>query len=180
MNERVYALFGVAGPLLAYISIGISILLSPWFDWKQNALSDLGHAITSKVSPIFNFGLLLTGFLTIIFVVTIFKKHAKYASICLIISSILLQLVATFDEVYGLLHHNLSVLFFISIGITSTVYAFERKSSLAAAVFIIVLSSWILYFAKIYSAGIVVPEIISSIAVSSWIMYSAIKIYLGK
>ena len=66
MEERVYALFGVVGPLVAYISMGVSIVLSPWFSWESNALSDLGHAFRSEVASIFNFGLLLAGFLMMI------------------------------------------------------------------------------------------------------------------
>jgi hypothetical membrane protein len=31
MKKRFYALFGVVGPLVAYISMGVSIVLSPWF-----------------------------------------------------------------------------------------------------------------------------------------------------
>ncbi len=180
MKERVYALFGVVGPLVAYVFIGASILLSPWFSWERNALSDLGHAVKSPVAPIFNLGLLLAGFLTILYAVMSFKKHAKYTSINLVVSSILLQLVATFDEVYVFLHGTVSVLFFISISITSLVYAYERKSSLAAIAFIISLSSWILYALKIYAVGIAVPETISSVAVVSLFVYTAIKIYLGK
>jgi hypothetical membrane protein len=57
-----HSLFGVVGPLIAYFSIGVSMVLSPWFSWESNALSDLGHAIKSEVASIFNFGLLLVGF----------------------------------------------------------------------------------------------------------------------
>ena len=77
MEKSFYALFGVVGPLVAYISIGVSIVLSPWFNWESNALSDLGHAIRSEVAPIFDFGLLLAGFLLMVYVVTAFRKHAK-------------------------------------------------------------------------------------------------------
>ena len=66
MEKRFYALFGFFGPLAAYISIGVSIVLSPWFSWESNALSDLGHAVKSEVASIFNFGLLLAGFLLIV------------------------------------------------------------------------------------------------------------------
>jgi hypothetical membrane protein len=34
---REYTLFGVTGPLIAYIFIGIAIMLSPWFSWQKNA-----------------------------------------------------------------------------------------------------------------------------------------------
>ena len=83
MEERVYALFGVFGPLLVYVSIAVSLIISPWFSWETNALSDLGNAITSDAAAIFNLGLLLSGFLLMIYSVTAFKKHAKYSSFCL-------------------------------------------------------------------------------------------------
>lgn len=179
MEERVYALFGVVGPLVAYISIGVSIVLSPWFSWESNALSDLGHAVRSEVASIFNFGLLLAGFLMMVYAVTAFREHAKYASICLLISAFMIQLLATFNEVYGFLHYAVSVPHFIMLSITSIVYSIERKSSLAMITFIIVLVSWILYEMKIFNVGVAVPETISKI-VLLWVMYSAIKIYLSK
>jgi hypothetical membrane protein len=121
MEKRSYALFGVFGPLVAYISIGVSILLSPWFSWESNALSDLGHAVKSEVASIFNFGLLLAGFLLMVYAVTAFRKHAKYTSICLLTSAFMIQLLATFDEVYGFLHYAVSVPHFIMLSITSIV-----------------------------------------------------------
>jgi hypothetical membrane protein len=178
MEERVYALFGVVGPLVVYISIGVSVVLSPWFSWESNALSDLGH-VNSEVASIFNFGLLLAGFLMMVYAVTAFRKHAKYASICLLISAFMIQLLATFNEVYGSLHYAISVPHFIMLSITSIVYAIERKSSLAMITFIIVLVSWALYGMKIFNVGVAVPETISKI-VLLWVMYSAIKIYLSK
>ncbi|MCW3985354.1 MAG: DUF998 domain-containing protein [Candidatus Bathyarchaeota archaeon] len=180
MNERKYALFGVVGPIAAYLFIIVSIMLSPWFSWSANALSDLGHAVRSDVAPLFNFGLLLAGFLIMIYSITAFRNHAKYACYCLLISALLLQLVATFDAVYGFLHFLVSVSFFVSFGFASIIYALEKKSILASVAFTIGLGSWILYFAGIYSAGVAVPETISSVAVVSWVMLSAFRIYLCK
>ena len=179
-TQKIYALLGIISPLVAYLSIGVSIIFSPWFSWHRNALSDLGHSVKSEVAPIFNLGLLLTGFLIILYTVTVFKKHAKYTSICLIVSAIMLQLIATFDEVYGSLHGVVAALFFVSIWITSVVNAIEKKSLLALMPFIMGLSSWILYRMKVYRAGIAVPEIISFVAVASLLQFSAIKIYLKK
>jgi hypothetical membrane protein len=175
-KSNICALFGVVGPLIAYISIGISIAYSPWFSWKRSALSDLGHSVNSGVASIYNLGLLLAGFLIIVYALTIFRKHAKYTSICLIASGFMLQLVATFDEVYGFLHFAVSVMFFVLIGVSSIVYAIERKSYLASSMFIINFGSWILYGMRIYHTGIAVPETISSVAVVFWIIVSAVKI----
>lgn len=180
MNEQKYALFGVVGPLIAYFFISVSIMQSPWFSWQSNALSDLGHAVRSDVALVFNFSLLLTGFFIIIYSVTAFRNHAKYTSYCLLISALLLQLVATFNEVYGFFHFLVSVLLFVSLGFASIVYIVERKSILALAAFIIGAVSWLLYGVGIYLTGIAVPETVSSVATTSWIVYSALRIYLRK
>jgi len=180
MSERAYSFFGIVGPIVAYTSIGVSIALSPWFRWERNALSDLGHAVKSGVAPVYNLGLLLAGVLMAVYAVTAFRKYARYTSICLAASAFLLQLVATFDEVYGLIHQTVSVLFFVSIGITSIVYAAEKKSRLAVIAFMIGLGSWALYGMRFYNAGIAVPEAISSVAVVSWVVASAVKTYLDK
>lgn len=180
MNQRVYALFGMAGPLVAYISIGISIALSPWFSWQTSALSDLGHAVKSEVAPIFNLGQLLAGLLVMIYIVAAFRKHAKYTSVFLAVSSFSLQLIAVFDEVYGLLHFAVSVLFFASLGFASVMYSWEKRSNLAVVAFIVIVASWLLYWAQAYSAGAAVPELISSLAAAAWIVRSAIGIYLNK
>ena len=180
MKEKRYALFGVAGPLLAYLFIVVSIGLSPWFRWEQNALSDLGHATRSSVAPVYNFGLLLGGLLLAIYAVTAFRSHARWTSYSLVFSAFSLQLVAVFDEVYGFLHFAVSVLFFVSLAPTSILYFVERKSHLALISFAIGLASWVLYWMKVYSAGVAVPETISSVAATAWIIHSALKIYMDK
>lgn len=180
MNERQYVLAGILGPFVAIISIAVAIALSPWFSWASNALSDLGHTGNSDVAPLFNFGLLLCGFLIILYSVTSFRKHAKYTSYFLVLTGLSLQLVATFNEVYGDLHFLVSVLFFASLGFASISYIIEKKSVLAIASLIIGSASWILYGLKIYSAGIAVPEAISSVAVAAWVVLDALRIYFTK
>jgi hypothetical membrane protein len=186
LNERNCALLGILAPLTAIIFIAVSIVLSPWFSWGSNALSDLGRsaatdgASKSEVAPLFNFGLLLCGFLIILYSITSFRKHAKYTSYVLIIAGLALQLVATFDEVYGSLHFLVSVLFFAALGFASISYSVEKRSVLAFAALVIGSVSWLLYGLEIYSAGIAVPEVISSMAAVTWIMLSALRIYLHK
>jgi hypothetical membrane protein len=186
LNERNYALIGILAPLIAIFFIAVSIVLSPWFSWESNALSDLGRSADvgmmpkSEVAPLFNFGLLLCGFLMIFYSVTCFRKHAKYTSYILVVTGLSLQLVATFDEVYGFLHFVVSVLFFAALGFASLSYAVEKRSVLAFAALLIGAFSWILYGMDIYNSGIAVPETISSIAAVSWVMLSGLRIYFHK
>jgi hypothetical membrane protein len=180
IKARFYAVFGLLGPLTAFLFIGISIGLSPWFSWGNNALSDLGHSITSDVAPLFNFGLLLSGFFTTLYSTLSFRNHSKYTSCLLVGAGLALQLVATFDEVYGSLHFLVSVLFFLMLCFASISYVVEKRSRLSFAALIIGLASWILYGIEIYSAGIAVPEAVSSVAVSIWVLRSALRIYFAK
>jgi hypothetical membrane protein len=179
LEKRVYALFGVVGPMLVYLSIIASIVLSPWFNWENNALSDLGHSINSNVAPIFNLGLLLAGFFLLIYATTVFREHARYSSVCLLISTFLVQLLATFNEVYGSLHYVVAVPHFVMLSLTSVVYTIEKRSMIALTTFLVVLAAWTLYTLKIFNIGIAVPETISKIVVA-WIMVSAVKIYVNK
>jgi hypothetical membrane protein len=179
MEERVYALFGVFGPLLVYASIALSLLISPWFSWESNALSDLGHAVTSDAAPIFNLGLLLAGFLLMVYALTVFQKHAKYSSFCLLVSTFFVQLLAAFNEVYGSLHYVVAVPHFVMLSLTSIVYTVEKRSAVAFITFVIVMFSWLVYGLNIFNIGIAVPETVSKL-VLAWIMYSAIKIYFDK
>ena len=186
MSEQKYALFGLVGPLIAIFFIVVSIVLSPWFSWGSNALSDLGRSADiemmpkSEVAPLFNFGLLLSGFLTIFYSITSFRNHAKYTSYFLVFAGLSLQLVATFDEVYGSLHFQVSVLFFVALCFASISYVIEKRSVLAFASLVIGFGSWILYGMEIYSVGIAVPETISSMAFVTWVMVSALRIYFDK
>ncbi len=180
MNDKNYAVFGLLGPLTALLFIGISILLSPWFSWGNNALSDLGNSVSSDVAPLFNFGLLLSGFFTILYALTSFRKHAKYTSYFMVLTGLALQLVATFNEVYKPLHFQVSVLFFLTLCFVSVSYIIEKRSVLAVAALVIGFASWILYGLDIYSAGIAVPETVSSMATSIWVVRSALRIYFNK
>lgn len=176
LKEKIPHLLGLIGSLIAYIAIGLSIYLSPWFRWESSALSDLGHAQRSGVAPIFNFGLLASGYIITIYSVKSLSKYAKYTSISLTFSALMLQAVATFDEIYGNLHFLVSVLFFVSIGFSCIIYSIEKKSILAALAFTVGLSSWTLYWAGSYKAGVAVPEIISAVAATLCIIQSTLKI----
>jgi hypothetical membrane protein len=177
LKNQNYALLGIIGPVIAILFIALSIGLSPWFSWENNALSDLGHSVKSDIAPLFNFGLLLCGFFLIVYSVKNFKEYAKYTAYTLVFAGFSLQLIATFDEVYGELHFLVSVLFFAAIGLASISYFFERKSKLAIIAFAIGALSWILYAMKIYSSGISVPEAVSAGAVAVWVVLVSWKLY---
>ncbi len=49
---------GIIGPVVALIMVFAAVLVSPWFRWDTNALSDLG---VSDAALIFNSALIIGG-----------------------------------------------------------------------------------------------------------------------
>ena len=174
MSERDASLLGLLGCLLPYVFIATSIALSPWFSWSRNALSDLGHSFKSPVAPIFNLGLLLGGFLLALYSLDSLRRRAPKTSLVFAAVAFNLQLVGAFDEVYGRLHLAVSISFFVLMLISSLTYWFETGRRLALISFTIGLLSWILYWLKVYSAGIAVPETVSSLTAVAWVVEDSV------
>ncbi|MEM1526465.1 MAG: DUF998 domain-containing protein [Ignisphaera sp.] len=172
----------LASIVIPLICIAISATLSPWFNIVNNALSDLGHAINSNVSPIFNFGLSLGGSLIIIVATTIILRYSKALTISLTLNGYTLILVAVFDEVYnkyGRLHFWVSVAFFISLAISLIVYSIITPNKIKKIVPLILLTititSWILHLFYKIPRGAAIPELISIFAVAPFYIDATLK-----
>ena len=161
---------GALGALIPWLFIGAAIGRSPWFSWERNALSDLGHSLRSEAAPIYDFGLALGGALLLLYALNSLLSRAKLSGLSVATAAFLLQLVAVFDEVYGRLHVLVSTLFFAALLASSLAYAAERRSRLASASFLVGVTVWVLYWAGAYSAGIAVPEAVSALSASAWIV----------
>ena len=168
-------------PLIAFASISIAITYSPWFSWSRSALSDLGHSLESPVAPVFNLGLAFSGTLIVIYSVTSLYRKTKSSWFVLAMTGFFLILIAVFDEAYGKIHSLVSLLFFLTGTFGCLVFYTEKKNPLALIGFLISTGVWTTYFylpriieAKI-SVGMAVPEFISSIAISAWIMWESIE-----
>jgi len=145
--------------------------------WRQH--SQHSNAYTENtpwLKTIFNFGLLLFGFLTTIYLARSLINYAKYTSMLVAFSALMLQAVAAFDEVYERFHFVVSVLFFVSAGISCIIYFVEKRSILTIIAFLVGLLAWLTYWFGVYRAGVAVPEIISAVAVTLCIIQSALKI----
>ncbi len=151
-------------PIVAlYSSIAIAVLISPWFSWVNNALSDLGHATKSSAAPVFNLGLVLTGALIIIYSLNYLRFHAKWTSYSFIFMGFSMQLVGAFNETFNRLHFYVSVLLFLSLLVCSLVYFAEKRCYLALITPLAAIV-WVMYFQGIFFRGAALPEIMSSFA----------------
>jgi hypothetical membrane protein len=131
-DPKIAVWFGIVAPLLAIISIGMSIALSPWFSWTDNALSDLG---ISPVAPIFNVGLIVTGILLVVFTISLIrvewqKKVGVLGSLSLLSAGISTTCIGIFTEAYMGIHILFALSCFISLTVSLILFTlrFVRDS----------------------------------------------------
>jgi len=148
-----------------FTAIIISAALYPGFSILGNALSDLGHATRSPSAPIFNLGLTVTSFLLAIQSVTYVWRRDHVLALSLLSAAFFLQLVAVYDEVYGVrfdhLHFIVSALFFIAIIGFLILYAVRKGTPWAAMAAAVATAVWIIHFWTDIPPGDAVPELVS-------------------
>ena len=148
---------------VAYSSIAVSIMLSPWFSWSRNALSDLGHCVKSDVAAIFNFGLVTSGLMLALYSAIYLRKETKLTWIVFFFTGFMLQLIGVYDEAYGKIHLIVSVLFFILFDLSLLVYSLEKKIKIGILLFLLYLLIWVAYYIGVLKGGIAIPEFVTSL-----------------
>ncbi len=176
MHRQACPILGSIAFLMPLLFISVSIALSPWFSFLNNALSDLGHATRSSVAILFNLGLSTGGILLILFGATCVYKVNRAIGIVLMASGYFLTLIAVFDEVYGRVHYVVSVIFFLSLAAGASLYAYTYKSLKASLALVISVLVWSFYFTKIIKCGVAVPETISILATLIWYIELLFKV----
>jgi hypothetical membrane protein len=176
-------LSGVVAPIISISLISLAIHSAPWFRWTGNALSDLG--VEGFPAIIFNTALIIGGMLTAVFAIGLMKAlrgHilSRVGSILFLLDAFALCAVGVFPETVGRLHFYVSVAFFalfpLSLIFTGSIML--RKPTqrgwgiLAISIAIIAVGVWMFNWS---SAAI--PEIVASLAASSWSIFSGIKLY---
>ena len=114
----------VIGPLYALASIWFSISLSPWFTWRNNAISDLG---VHSVAPIFNASLIVCGIMCAVFSAgAILRSRSvilKSGFFLILLASVSLAGIGMFSEDWSPHHMFFSVAFFVLLLIAALVLA---------------------------------------------------------
>ncbi len=162
---------GSLGVIIPLAAIFLSVIVSPWFSFWDNALSDLGHAVKSYAAPVFNFGLAAGGFLIGLVSYSYLLPSDKGRGLILLATGFFLMLVGVFDEVYGRLHFVVSVLFFLSL-MTYLVYTGIRMHSiLRLAVFLLHIIIWYLHFVHDLPPGAALPELATVFSFTPFYLY---------
>lgn len=186
-RQSMGALIGLTVPMLAFACIFIAINSYPAFSWTHNALSDLG-VVPGMTSQTFNFGLFASGILGFTFSITgLFNyfnsnRVGKAGALAFAAATLALMSIGIFNEDFRPTHFIVSVLFFTILPIalwiiTAGLYVkreiklavFTVASSIAAA------TPWILYYTIHYAPNVAIPEFISSMAGSIWLVVISFK-----
>jgi hypothetical membrane protein len=127
----IIALMGLLAPVIAMVSISVSILLSPDFSFKNNALSDLGHWTRTDIGPnpflralIFNVGLITTGILMSVTTIWLMKRIEDNPTTLsltpLLLSVLSLTSIGIFSEDIPIQIGGFTLHFIASVGFFST------------------------------------------------------------
>ncbi len=180
---KITAICGILIPIIIFSSIFFAISVAPWFEWTNNALSNLG--VEGLSAFFFNNGLILGGFIIFIFsLCLIHLLKNKIGAYLLLGSSISLIGIGVFPETIFLLHYLTSVVFFILITIAMVIIGFTMLMSnsykilgkIALFFSIIALMS---PFTLIYLNGIAIPEAMVCFPAFIWCMLFGIRISTG-
>jgi hypothetical membrane protein len=197
LEPNVAAACGIIGPFYAFLSIMIAIIVSPWFSWTGNALSDLGNLSRYPSSPVsslvFNSGLILAGIITIFAVLGLLMKvktniGALISGIILLVGTIALICIGLFPENFPPWHFIFSVMLFVSIALAMlffggvfTYYRLTRRLGLfSLASGLIAASPWIPYVFFNWNIGAAIPETISAVAVYVWVIIMSTRLASSK
>jgi hypothetical membrane protein len=181
---RTVNILGIVGATIGYPLIAITILLSSWFNFYDNALSDLGNLeINMPVAELFNISLIMTGVLISIFGGTILFQHHSWKyiiwTIPLTIAGIELSLIGGFPENVGNLHYIFSVAFFATTVITLLVYSYSSwplgTPKIGALALLFGITSAFIWFVEWPWKGVAIQETISAIFASIWLILVSIR-----
>ena len=116
MLRRVSGACGIASQLVLLIVIVVVISNSPWFSWAEKGISVLG--VGGSKALLFNWGLILTGLLSLIFAIGLRKSLpssllGKLGITSLLLCSIAISATGIFPRSIDLPHDLASIAFFV-------------------------------------------------------------------
>jgi len=176
------AMLAVVAPMVAFASIFTAIMLSPWFSWTGNALSDLG---VGGASTTFNLGLIASGLMLIPLPIALYTVSegglGRLSAILLLLSAILLSSIGFFPESCGRLHYYVSAAFFLTLPLTIYLYAAStyrssrRGALLSALSATVALGVWLLSW-----SSPAIPEAISALSATIWVEGVALRLLMSE
>ena len=185
--QKIGAACGFVLPITAFSCIAIAILSYSDFNWTTNALSDLG-VVPGITSMVFNGGVFTAGLLGLLFAVLGLFNYfrdttvGKAGALAFAVSTVALMAIGIFNENFRPTHYIVSVTFFATLPLALWVItaALYLRHQVKLAVFTLLASfiaaaPWILYFTIHYVPNVAIPETISGLTGSIWIIVLSYK-----
>jgi hypothetical membrane protein len=177
-----YRVLGVASAIVPYIFIFVSIAESHWFNFFNNALSDLGNYRNIPAAYVYNSGLVITGLMIITYSCLISLYNKKYSfylwSALLGVSGAFLSLIGVFPENAGAIHGQLSLAFFATIAISLLVYSYISwpvgSPGTGAVSLILGIASVVVWIVHWPWHGVAIQETITSAFAAVWLILTSL------
>ena len=170
--------------MAAYPFILASIVLSPWFNLYNNALSDLGNTVANgQVGYVYDAGLVVAGAFVLTFGVLLSNRsHDRRTlvwTVPLIVAAFDLAMVGVFSENTGHIHGIVSEIFFLMIVVAMLAYSYvswplgsPRIGAVALAFGIL---SAFIWFNSWPWSGVAIQESVTSGMTAVWLLLVASK-----
>ena len=182
MLTRLAGLSGIITPVFTLTLIFVSIALSPWFSWHDNALSDMG--VSATPNP-FNAALLIGGLLYFVFAIGFLRwqglrsRLAKIAAVALIAGAIGLLLIGIFTENAGRIHYYVSALYFLATPLAYVLFGIDWLRHGEKLLGLLTIAAGITAFLMIAAVPhkrIAVPEILAAVTMGIWTFSLGMKL----
>ncbi len=170
-------------PLSIYFTIIVAILNAPWFDFYDNALSDLG--VHEGSALIFNTGIFLSGLIYGFYGLMKLKSAKnmidKTGRVILLIAGVSLALVGVFPKNIKPFHTIFAWGFFILFPIGAVMTSIKARDKDKAYWFLAMISliTFLLVITFPWKAvnvtGLAIPELVASTPYVLWHLYEFLK-----
>ncbi|MFB0559378.1 MAG: DUF998 domain-containing protein [Dehalococcoidales bacterium] len=116
---RMAGVCGILSQIAGFIVLLAVTSHSPWFSWTENHLSVLG--VRGSASPLFNYGLVIVGILSLMFVIGLGKsilsgkRLGRVSTASLALGSCAIGAMGIFPRTIDMPHNCAALLFFICV-----------------------------------------------------------------
>ncbi len=139
-----------AVPLLLYLTLAVSIALSPWWNPWSYSLSALGSASNGLGGAVFDGGLALTG-------LSLTHLHVPKFETYVLLLGILAALVGAINIDFGMIHFLVSLLLFLTL----YAYVLAHGTIEAYALALPSIGLWAAHFVAGIPPGVAIPELVA-------------------
>ncbi len=184
--RRIAGVCGITSQIVGLTALLVTISNSPWFSWTENHISVLG--VEGSATTLFNWGLILTGVLSLIFAIGLGKsllssQLGQWGRSSLVLGSVAMSAVGIFPRTIRLLH-NLAGLAFLAfivlalllVGVAAVSASQLRWGLLSLTAGVLIVVFWLVPWP--WSGG-AIPQSLFCLPWSLWTIVFGVGLLVG-